>query len=129
MFLRTYIGKISKNNNIVTLIVGAGFVVTQTSSLVEVAQQAKDGTSGKTAQQGCYLNVPVSGVRILCLSRDELTLAACVGDQTVQLYDVPTLVHKVIFAPPHPYVCIRVAGCKPFAFCVYPLLNLTKVFT
>ena len=78
-------------------------MVTQTSSLVDVAQQAKDDPDGKTAQQGSYLNVPVSGVRILCLSRDELTLAACVGDRTVHIYDVPTLVHKVMFA--RSYAC------------------------
>ncbi|KAG0504731.1 hypothetical protein M758_N022400 [Ceratodon purpureus] len=72
-----------------------GFVVTQTSSLVDVAQQAKNDASGKTAQQGCYLNVPVSGVHILCLSRDELTLAACVGQRTLKIYDIPTLVHKL----------------------------------
>lgn len=94
-----------------TLIVGAGFVVTQTSNLVEVAQQAKDDSNGKTAKQGCYLNVPVSGVRILSLSRDELTLAACVGDQTVQFYDVPTLVHKVSSGQRRVHVCVHVGGC------------------
>ena len=82
------------------LILGAGFVVTQTSSLVDVAQQAKDDASGKTAQRSCYVDVGVSGVRILALSSDELTLAVCVGDRTVQLYGVPTLVHEVSFARP-----------------------------
>lgn len=99
------------NEQFMVLIIGAGFVVTQTSSLVDVAQQAKDDTSGKTAQQGCYLNVSASGVRILCLSKDELTLAACVGDRTFQIYDVPTLVHKVIFARPYTYVFIRIVRC------------------
>lgn len=87
-------------------------MVTQTSSLIDVAQQAKDDASGKTAQQGCYLSVLVSGVRVLCLSRDELTLAVCIGDRTVQIYDVPTLVHKVIFARPHAYVSMCVVGCS-----------------
>lgn len=93
-------------------------MVTQTSSLVDVAQQAKDDTSGKTAQQGCHLNVPASGVRILCLSRDELTLAACVGDRTVHLYDVPTLVHKVTFARPDAYVALWM-----LTFCIVRLVS------
>jgi WD40 repeat protein len=109
--VRKYIGKFYMNDKLMLLLIGTGFVVTQTSSLVDMARQAKDDASGKTAQQGCYLNVPVSGVRTLCLSRDDLTLAACVGDRTVQIYDVPTLVHKVIFARSYVYVSIHVVGC------------------
>lgn len=72
-----------------------GFVATKTSQLVDVAAQAKEDASGKSALQNCFLDVKLKDVHILALSKDELTLAVCAGDQTVYLYDVPSLVHKV----------------------------------
>lgn len=68
-----------------------GFIVRETSGLVRMALQAKDGRSSTKVQQGDYVDVQVPGVYILSLSRDELTLAACVSEGTVRFYDVPTL--------------------------------------
>lgn len=55
-------------------------------------------------------------MHILALSKDELTLAVCAGDQTVYIYDVPSLVHKVRICSPHgmhsqaPLTCILFVG-------------------
>ncbi|KAG0574230.1 hypothetical protein KC19_VG245900 [Ceratodon purpureus] len=90
---------VSNRYGITAFVHPGGFVVTRTSNIVDVAQQAKDDASGRTAQQDCYMNVSLSGVLILCLSRDELTLAACVGERTVKIYDIPTLFHKLDSKP------------------------------
>lgn len=86
------------NDNQIVMISGAGFIVRETSGLVRMALQAKDGRSSTKVQQGDYVDVQVPGVYILSLSRDELTLAACVSEGTVRFYDVPTLFKEVSFA-------------------------------
>lgn len=115
-----------------------GFVATKTSQLVDVAAQAKEDASGKSALQNCFLDVKLKDVHILALSKDELTLAVCAGDQTVYLYDVPSLVHKVRISSQHgthsqfPLTCILFVGsylmaCRhiPMGF-FFPLLHLIE---
>jgi hypothetical protein len=72
-----------------------GFAVAKTSKLVELAKQSKNDRGNRTAEKESELVISVRNVRSLSLSRDELTLAVCVGDRAVQFYDVPSLVHKV----------------------------------
>ncbi len=73
----------------------AGFAVAKTSKLVELAKQSKNDRGNRTAEKESELVISVRNVHSLSLSRDELTLAVCVGDRAVEFYDVPSLVHKV----------------------------------
>ncbi|KAL6657342.1 hypothetical protein ACP70R_005122 [Stipagrostis hirtigluma subsp. patula] len=73
-----------------------GFVAVRTKELIEASKEAREKGKASTrcAQDCCVADVPLPGVSLLALSRDESVLAACT-DSEIQFFSLASLLtHK-----------------------------------
>ncbi|VAH26266.1 unnamed protein product [Triticum turgidum subsp. durum] len=69
-----------------------GFIAARTKALIEASKEAREKGKASTrcAQDCCVTDVPLPGVTLLALSRDQSVLAACTGTE-IQLFSATSL--------------------------------------
>uniref|UniRef100_A0A453AKQ6 DUF6598 domain-containing protein n=1 Tax=Aegilops tauschii subsp. strangulata TaxID=200361 RepID=A0A453AKQ6_AEGTS len=69
-----------------------GFIAARTKALIEASKEAREKGKASTrcAQDCCVTDVPLPGVTLLALSRDQSVLAACTGSE-IQFFSATSL--------------------------------------
>ncbi|XP_020150868.1 uncharacterized protein [Aegilops tauschii subsp. strangulata] len=69
-----------------------GFIAVRTKALIEASEEAREKGKASTrcAQDCCVTDVPLPGVTLLALSRDQSVLAACTGSE-IQFFSATSL--------------------------------------
>uniref|UniRef100_A0ACD5YZT8 Uncharacterized protein n=1 Tax=Avena sativa TaxID=4498 RepID=A0ACD5YZT8_AVESA len=69
-----------------------GFIAARTKALIDASKEAREKGKASTrcAQDCCVADVPLPGVSLLALSRDESVLAACTGSE-IKFFSVTSL--------------------------------------
>ncbi|XP_037482029.1 uncharacterized protein LOC119360535 [Triticum dicoccoides] len=77
-----------------------GFTAARTKALIEASKEAREKGKASThcAQDCCVTDVPLPGVTLLALSRDQSVLAACTGSE-IQFFSATSLLTDMDIKP------------------------------